>query len=80
MKTNGIFEKINAYTYSPPSILRYIFHIKPHFSNNYCEVISKRIVIIFPPEGAEIFKDYLFILALFSVRLPLFSYDLKTIF
>jgi hypothetical protein len=29
---------------------------------------------------AEIFKDYLFILAWFSVRLPLFSYDLKTIF
>ena len=29
---------------------------------------------------AQIFKDYLFILAWFSVRLPLFSYDLKTIF
>jgi hypothetical protein len=28
-----------------------------------------------PPEEAEIFKDYLFILALFSVRLPLFSYN-----
>ena len=55
-----------------PSILCYIFHIKPHF--------SKRILIIFAPEEAEIFKDYLFILARFSVRLPLFSYDLKTIF
>jgi hypothetical protein len=31
-------------------------------------------------EEAEIFKDYLFILARFSIRLPLFSYDLKTIF
>ena len=37
-------------------------------------------MIIFAPEEAEIFKDYLFILARFSVRLPLFSYDLKTIF
>ena len=47
-----------------PSILCYIFHIKPHFSkkkNVYCEVISKRILIIFAPEEAEIFKDYLFI-------------------
>ena len=61
-------------------ILRYIFHIKPHFSKNYCEVISKRILIIFAPEEAEIFKDYLFIFAWFFVRLPLFSYDLKTIF
>jgi hypothetical protein len=40
---------------SSPSILPYIFHIKPHF--------SKRILIIFVPEEAEIFKDYLFILA-----------------
>ena len=30
---------------------------------NYCEVISKRILIIFAPEDANIFKDYLFILA-----------------
>jgi hypothetical protein len=29
----------------------------------YCEVISKRILIIFAPEEAEIIKDYLFILA-----------------
>jgi hypothetical protein len=28
-----------------------------------CEVISKQILIIFAPEEAEIFKDYLFILA-----------------
>jgi hypothetical protein len=35
---------------------------------------------IFAPEEAEIFKHYLFILARFSVRLPLFSYDLKKIF
>ena len=34
-------------------------------------------MIIFAP---EIFKDYLFILARFTVRLPLFSYDLKTFF
>ena len=63
------------------SILRYIFHIKPHFSIFfYCEVVSKRILIMFAPEETEIFKDYLFILAWFSVRLPLFSYDWKTIF
>jgi hypothetical protein len=69
------------HNYSPPSILRYIFHIKPHFSKKkYCEVISKQILIIFAPEEAEIFRHYLFILARFSVRLPLFSYDLKTIF
>jgi hypothetical protein len=71
---------VNGHKYSSPSNLRYIFHIKPHFSKNYSEVISKRILIICAPEEAEIFKDYLFILALFSVRLPLFSYDLKTIF
>jgi hypothetical protein len=29
----------------------------------YCEVIAKQILIIFAPEEAEIFKDYLFILA-----------------
>jgi hypothetical protein len=29
----------------------------------HCEVISERILIIFAPEEAEIFKDYLFILA-----------------
>jgi hypothetical protein len=41
----------------------YIFHIKPHFSIIvfYCEVISKRILIIFAPEEAEIFKNDLFI-------------------
>ena len=75
---------VNGHKYSSPSILRYIFHINLHFSIFfYCEVISKRILIIFQfftPEDAEIFKDYLFILAWFSVRLPLFSYDLKTIF
>ena len=37
-------------------------------------------MIIFPTEKAEIFMDYLFILARFSVRLPLFFDDLKTIF
>jgi hypothetical protein len=30
---------------------------------NYYEVISERILIIFAPEEAEIFKDYLIILA-----------------
>jgi len=54
---------VHGHKYSSPSILRYIFHIKPYFSKNYCEVISKRILIIFAPEEAEIFKDYLFILA-----------------
>jgi hypothetical protein len=43
-------------------MLRYIFHIQPHFSIFfYCEVVSKRILIFFAPEEAEIFKDYLFI-------------------
>jgi hypothetical protein len=41
----------------------------------YFEVISKRVLIIFAPE-----QRFLFILARFSVRFPLFSYDLKTIF
>jgi hypothetical protein len=36
-------------------------------------------LIIVTPEEAEIFPDYLFILARFSVRLPLFTYDLKTV-
>ena len=55
---------VMEHNYSPPSILRYIFHIKPHFfQKSYCEVISKQILIIFAPEEADIFKDYLFILA-----------------
>jgi hypothetical protein len=33
------------------------------FQKNYCKVISKLILTIFAPEEAEIFKDYLFILA-----------------
>jgi hypothetical protein len=33
------------------------------YQTNYCEVISKRILIIFAAEEAEIFKDYFFILA-----------------
>ena len=58
-----------------------IYFIQNHiFQKNNCEVISKRILIIFAKEEAEIFIDYLFILAWFSVRLLLFSYDLKTIF
>jgi len=32
------------------------------FQKSYCEV-SKRILIIFAPEEAEIFKDYLFLSA-----------------
>ena len=51
----------------------YISYKTTFFQNFYCEVISKRILIIFAPEEAEIFIDYLFILARFSVRLPLFS-------
>jgi hypothetical protein len=33
------------------------------FQQNYSGVYSKPILIIFAPEEAEIFKDYLFILA-----------------
>ena len=33
----------------------------------YCEVSSKRILIIFAPEEVEIFKGYLFALARFSL-------------
>jgi hypothetical protein len=65
------FDWLNVYKYlSPPSILRYIFHIKPHFSIFfYCEVIFKRILIIFTPEEAEIFKDYLFIFVLMQQKM-----------
>ena len=57
-------DTVNGHKFSSPLILCYVFHIKPHFSKkNYCEVISKQILIIFAPEEAEIFKDYLFILA-----------------
>jgi hypothetical protein len=55
--------------------LRYIFHMKPHFSKKLLSFLNG-----FWSEEAEIFKDYLFILARFSVRLPLFPYDLKTFF
>jgi hypothetical protein len=60
---------VNGQKYSSPSMLRYIFHIKPHFSKKLLWSISKRILIIFAPEEAEIFKDYLFILAWFSVKI-----------
>jgi hypothetical protein len=50
------------------------------FQKHHCEVISNRILIIFAPEEADIFNDYLLILAQFAARLPLFSYDLKTFF
>jgi hypothetical protein len=39
-----------------------LFWLK-YIATNYCEVVSKRILIIFTLEEAEIFKDYLFILA-----------------
>jgi hypothetical protein len=47
------------------SILRYIYitYKITFFNFVYCEVISKRILINFAPEEAEIFKDYFFILA-----------------
>ena len=61
VRTNTCFVTVNGHKYSSPSILRYIFHILHFFF--YCEVISKWILIIFAPEEAEIFKDYLFILA-----------------
>ena len=35
-----------------------IFHIKSHLKKKYCEVISKRIFIIFAPEKAEIMYVY----------------------
>jgi hypothetical protein len=54
--------------------------ISNHIKKKYCEVISKRILIIFAPEEAEIFNDYLFILARFSARLHLFSDDFKRFF
>ena len=68
-----------TYLFATLDFTLYISYKTTFFNKNYCEVISKRILIIFAPE-AEIFKDYLFILARFSVKLPLFSYDLKTIF
>jgi hypothetical protein len=54
---------VNGHKYSSPSILRlYISYKTTFFKKNYCEVIFKWILIIFAPEEAEIFKDYLFIL------------------
>ena len=63
-----------------PDFTLYISYQTTFFKQKYCEVISKRILIIFAPEEAEIFKDDLFILARFSVRLHLFSYDFKIMF
>jgi len=54
---------VNGHKYSSPLILRYIFHMKPHFSKKFIVKSYKRILIIFGPEEAEIFKDYFFILA-----------------
>ena len=41
----------------------YISYKTTFFNFIYCEVISKRTLIIFAAEEAEIFKDYLVILA-----------------
>ena len=66
---------------APPQIITKLCPYTTHiFQKIYCEVISKRILIILTQEEAEIFKDYFFILARYSVRLPLFSYDLKIFF
>ena len=54
---------MNYGSYSYPRFYAIYFLQNPIFQNNYCEVISKRILIIFAPEEAEIFKDYLIILA-----------------
>jgi hypothetical protein len=41
-----------------------IYFIENHiFQQKYCEVVSKRILIMFAPEEAKIFNDYLFIFA-----------------
>jgi hypothetical protein len=64
----------------PPDFTLYLSYQTAFFKKMYCEVNSKRNLIIFAPEEAEIFKDYLFILARFSVILHLFSYNFKTIF
>ena len=63
-RENTCFVTVNGHKYSSPSIVRYIFHIN-HILQIFfnCEVISKWILIIFAPEEAEIFKNYLFILA-----------------
>ena len=58
----------------------YISYKTTFFKNVIVKSFLNKFWIIFVPEEAEIFKDYLFILAWFSIRLPLFSYDLKTIF
>jgi hypothetical protein len=54
---------VNGHKYSSPSILRYIFHIKPLFSKKLLSSHFYTDLIIFAPEEAEIFKNYLFILA-----------------
>ena len=41
--------------------------ISNHIKKTYCEVISKLTLIIFAPEEAEIFNNYLFILARFTL-------------
>jgi hypothetical protein len=53
---------VNEHRYSSLEFTLYISynHI---VQKNYFEVISKRVLIIFAPEQAEIFKNYLFILA-----------------
>jgi hypothetical protein len=56
---------VNGHKYSLLSILRYIFHIKPHFPKKYCDVISKRILIIFAPEEAEILRFFYYFSMIF---------------
>jgi hypothetical protein len=59
-KINGFIHYAAPIKITVVMLLKYVLKGRiTFFKKIYCEVISKRIWIIFAPEEAEIFKDYL---------------------
>jgi len=54
---------VNGHKYSSPSILHYIFHIKPHFSKKIIVKLFLNGFWSFLHQKKQKYLDYLFILA-----------------
>jgi hypothetical protein len=60
---SGNFSSLDWYFSQVPLPNMIYLYKTTFFKKKYCEVISIRILIMFTPEEAEIFKDYWVILA-----------------
>ena len=48
--------KVHGHKYSPPSIVYYIFHIKPHLKKKYFKAISGQMFMKFISRNVEFFE------------------------